>query len=306
MTTKREIGGQRLMSATTDVQRESAPGAPALTGPTSRRALLGAGLGVLIGTVATALGRPLGVRANDDQPVLAGNEVTATFTTIVSNKVNDRPVLAGVSQLGTGMIGMSTSSNGVEGTSDSGIGVQGRSNTDKGVYGYSNTGPGVYAYSGDGSGVWGYTGSQNGKAGIVGQAKEAQSYGAYAENLSIGTKAYLAGSAVAVLGLAGNNPDVVAVAAVAGSQATALSVEGKARFDRSGRASVAGGKSFVDVTVQGGLTSGSLVLATPMLNRPGVYVQSAVPNPATSKIRIYLNKVASSSSPTPIAWFVIN
>ena len=43
-----------------------------------------------------------------------------------------------------------------------------------------------------------------------------------------------------------------------------------------------------------------------MLNRAGVYVQSAVPNTTTGKVRIYLNKVASSTSSTPIAWFVIN
>jgi hypothetical protein len=43
-----------------------------------------------------------------------------------------------------------------------------------------------------------------------------------------------------------------------------------------------------------------------MVNRIGVYMQSAIPNPSTGVDRIYLNKVAASSSWTPIAWFVVN
>ena len=56
----------------------------------------------------------------------------------------------------------------------------------------------------------------------------------------------------------------------------------------------------------GDVDAGSLVLGNLLVNRPGVYVQSAVPNPATGTFKIYLNRVASSSSSTPVAWFVIN
>ena len=40
--------------------------------------------------------------------------------------------------------------------------------------------------------------------------------------------------------------------------------------------------------------------------RSTLYVQSAVPNATTGNLRIYLNKVASSSSSTRVAWFVFN
>ena len=112
---------------------DGARGSSSATAPTTRRALLGAGIGALLATVATALGRPPTARA-DAIPVTVDNENPATATTFVSNKVNDNDVLGGVStNAGTGVIGISARSNGVKGTSDTGIGVQGRSNTDKGV-----------------------------------------------------------------------------------------------------------------------------------------------------------------------------
>jgi hypothetical protein len=54
------------------------------------------------------------------------------------------------------------------------------------------------------------------------------------------------------------------------------------------------------------LDAASLVLAVPMASRPGVFVQAVVPNPTAGTFRITLNKVASSSSSTPIAWFIVN
>ena len=294
---------------------------------TTRRTLIGAGLGALVAMVGAALGRPQTAQGADGNPVIAGQTVVATLTTTISqpspqsnsafqaSSKNGAGVVgtsdlawgvAGISGAGDGVVGSSSSANGVKGTSDSGIGVQGRSNTEKGVYGYSNFGPGVYAYSGDGNGMWGYTASENGKAGLVGQAKAEQSAGAFAENLATGTKAYLGDATAGVLAVVPSAPGLFGVVARAGTAATALSVEGKAKFNRSGRASVAAGRTFVDVVVPGGLSSSSLVLATPLLSRAGVYVQAAVPNPATGRIRIQLNKVASSSSATPVAWFVID
>ena len=66
------------------------------------------------------------------------------------------------------------------------------------------------------------------------------------------------------------------------------------------------GRSYVDVAAPGGLRPESLVLAVPTVSRLGVFVQAVTPNPATGQFRIYLNKVVSSSSSTPIARFIVN
>ena len=133
-----------------------------------------------------------------------------------------------------------------------------------------------------------------------------QTFGAYGENPIIGTRGSLGGPRAGVVGHAPDALGLIGVSASAGDAATALDVSVRARFSRSGRASVPAGRSFVDVTVTGGIGSSSLVVATPMVNRPGVHVQSAVPDQATGKVRIYLNKVASTATSTPVAWFVIN
>ncbi len=351
MTVANELALDSASVTTGDAKPENAPEASSATidglpqlaasvsGPTTRRALLGAGLGALIATVATALGRPLGARAADGDPMALGQAMVATVPTSITNGINGNNVFVAQSTAGNGLAGLSsnaygvvgfsknlagvrgestnndgvlglaTAGNGVKGTSDSGIGVQGRSNTDKGVYGYSNTGPGVYAYSGSNHAVWGYTDSHApasaAHAGLRGQAHTDQTFGAFAENLIVGTKGSLGGPKAGVVGQAPDALGFIGVSAIGPDAATALSVTGKAAFSRSGSASVPKGKSFVDVSVPGGLSSGSLVVATPMLNRSGVYVQAAVPNPSSGTFRINLNKVASSSSSTPVAWFVI-
>jgi hypothetical protein len=101
--------------------------------PSSRRAVLAAGLGGLVALVAQALGRPSAVRAANNDPVTAGNVVSASATT-----------------------GVDTSA---------GNGLQGRTSAaTSGVYGESNgtganTGTGVAGYSGQGVGVFGQTGN---------------------------------------------------------------------------------------------------------------------------------------------------
>jgi hypothetical protein len=86
---------------------------------------------------------------------------------------------------------------------------------------------------------------------------------------------------------------------------TALQVSGKAMFSRSGRAAVPKGRSYVDITVAGGLTSHSSVLATIQTYRPGVAVAGVRKNyPSAGKARIYLTKVASTTADTYVGWFV--
>ena len=293
---------------------------------TTRRTLLGAGLGALVAAVAGALGRPQAAQAaNGEALILAGANTSSSITTVLSTEpanpafsvVNlspagtavhggstNGPSLLGISSgNGNGVDGSSKGGNGVKGVSDSGIGVQGRSNTEKGVYGYSNTGPAVYGYSGAGHALWGYADGQN-AFGLFGQGKQESGIGAVGQNLVSQTIGLLGAPKYGVEGRAPNAIGFVGVRASAPEAATALSVDGKAAFSRSGKASVPAGRSFVLVNVPGELTTASLVLATPMLNRAGVYVQSAVPNPTTGQIRINLNKVASASSSTPIAWIV--
>ena len=320
------------MAITRSTAAESAPAADtqsaALTdrsSHTSRRTLLGAGLGALVAAVAGALGRPHATRAADDAPLLIGQITQASRTSGIINNVSKDHVFVVESSGGLGIFarggeygiwgetltggdgvtGRSVRGNGVKGTSDSGIGVQGRSNTEKGVYGYSNSGPAVYGYSGANHALWGYSDAADG-FGMFGQAKQERGVGVVGQNLAVSTIGLLGAPKKGVEGRAPNAIGFVGVEASAPEAATALNVIGKAAFSRSGKASVPAGRSFVLVTVPGELTAASLVLATPMLNRAGVYVQSAVPNPATGQIRINLNKVASSSSSTPIAWMVLS
>ena len=78
---------------------------------------------------------------------------------------------------------------------------------------------------------------------------------------------------------------------------------GRAVFDRSGRLTIAAGKSSVTKTGIT-LTSASMVIAVLQTNRPGVYVQAAVPNPGGSSFTIYLNKAVTAN--TAVAWMVLS
>jgi hypothetical protein len=133
------------------------------TTPRSRRAILAAGLGAGAATVATALARPLAVRATNGDPVLAGYQYTATTVT-------------GFDTTGAGgenaLFGQSDSANGVNGISSSGIGVLGASDSYLGVYGNSTSGIGVYGASGSSSGVFGFSFASNQPA-ILGRSQGA-------------------------------------------------------------------------------------------------------------------------------------
>ena len=85
----------------------------------------------------------------------------------------------------------------------------------------------------------------------------------------------------------------------------ALRVEGKASFSRSGRATIAKGNASVDITVAGGLAANSVVHATLQTYRGNVSIAAVRTNyPSAGKARIYLTKVASTTGPTIVAWFV--
>jgi hypothetical protein len=85
--------------------------------------------------------------------------------------------------------------------------------------------------------------------------------------------------------------------------ATALSVQGSPVFSRSGVLTVRAGRSSALQTVVP-LSRASLVLATIQQDVDGVWVRSAVPDPAGSKFTVHLNKAAPTR--VKVAWFVVN
>jgi len=290
---------------------DSAAGRPT----TTRRRVLGTGLGALAAVVATALGRPTAPRGVDGQPIVIGIRQSATAETGLVNTSTTANVLLVHSASGVGIdayggeIGLRAGSamgSGVSGFADTGVGVDGYSVNGTGVNAYSRNRRAVVGTSFSDTGLFGHTDGIHGTAGVFGESTDPTAYGSVGVNIGTGTMGILGAETAGVRGQVPNAPGLIGVHAFALEEATALSVDGVARFSRSGKASLARGRTYVDVLVPGGLSALSLVLAIPMVNRVVVHVQSAVPNPSPGKVRINLNKVASSSSSTPIAWFVVN
>jgi len=127
---------------------------------------------------------------------------------------------------------------------------------------------------------------------------------------TIGVFGFTQGTGTGVFGYAGaippggipvpGNVGVMAKAAAAG---TALWVDGRTRFSRSGRSAVSSGKTYKDVPVPGGVSSASQIIATATKYVSGTYVQAAVYRSSTV-IRVYLNKKATTT--VYFAWIVLN
>lgn len=310
------------------------------TTPRSRRAMLAAAAAAAAATVANAALRPLpAAAAGDVGAVIHVGDLfaNAQAQTTIGNQVNDDIVLwvasngdlghgsgtavVGYSAHGTGVEGKSngdgvgvrgtsTSSSGIEGRSTSSSGVFGGSASSTGVFGSSTSGDGVLGASTSSFGVHGSSLSGTGVGGFNGASDRAAS-----EGWSLGSGTGILGfssDGTGVLPVARAHTGVMGVASTTGTgvhaespSGNALRVEGKASFSRSGRASVAKRRSYVDVSVAGGLTSSASVLATLQTLRSGVYVAAVRTNfPSAGKARIYLNKVASLTATSPVAWFV--
>ncbi|MFL5714861.1 MAG: hypothetical protein ACJ769_09390 [Chloroflexota bacterium] len=154
----------------------------------------------------------------------------------------------------------------IRGNADGGgVGVHGVSGDGIGVLGENlGVGTGVYGKGGDGNGVHGVS---NDFSGVVGESSD-----------GIGVSAW-------------------------SSFGTALRVDGKAHFSRSGKATVTAGHLSVTVTVHGGLAGAPLCFANLRAYRSGVAVAAVRPNyPTAGKMRIYLTKAVSRS--TSVAWLV--
>jgi hypothetical protein len=93
-----------------------------------------------------------------------------------------------------------------------------------------------------------------------------------------------------------------AIGVEAGSYGTALKVDGRASFSRSGRATISAGAASVIISGVA-LEPGSIVLATLQQGRAGTWIRAAVPNATNDTVTILLNKAAPAA--TKVAWFVV-
>ncbi len=150
---------------------------------------------------------------------------------------------------------------------------------------------GIYGQNDSGTAVGGQTTSPNG-TGVYGQND---------------------GGGVGVAGTS-NRPGAIGVLAQAigdngtalwcqgGDANTALHVEGKAEFSRSGRKMIAAGKLSAVVTLAD-VTMASLVLVSAQQHVPGFQVESVVPH--NGSFTIWLNRLAPTGG-LKVAWFVID
>lgn len=263
------------------------------TSPHSRRALLGAALGAAVATVVSAIGRPLPAAAADDEAMLVGHTYDSTLRTQIDS--SDYAFLG--------------RSNG-----SSVAGVHGAHFGDEwghGVHGYneSATGYGVYGTGGE-VGVAGssaLTGVQ-GVGSDIGVDGIGVHTGVRGDGAEIGVEgiAHVGGGPEGWgVGVSGTAKTGIGVLATSPS-GIALDVVGKARFSRSGRATVLAGRSYVDVDLRtnGGLAGSPLIFATLQSYRSGVFVAATRKNyPSTGKFRIYLSKAVTSS--TYVGWLVV-
>ena len=252
--------------------------------PRTRRAILAAAAGAA-GALAASAAAPAAMLATDPNDVVKGTDNATTTTTSVTNSGAGSTAFAGHA---TG----SGSGYGVEGTSSGGAGVfawsaaapdwdppfEASDTAYTGVFGYSPSSPtetfgtGVWGdspdtgvYGSGSTGVYGYGGS-----GVVGEANEVA-------------------DSVGVLGYAPTSGQY------------ALAALGKVHFSRSGRKSIADGKSNVVVNLSG-VKSSSLVFAVLATSESGRWVRAVVP--AAGKFTVYLN--ASLRSSASVSWFVLD
>ena len=238
--------------------------------PRSRRVFLAAAAGAAAATAATALDPRSAVRAGVDGDVVLGALNTATATTSLRITANNLDVFR--------VRGISENAAIVGANDDVGAGVRGEATTGAGVLGVAPNGTGV-----EGSGGVGVGGHSEEGAGVFGTIT-------------------LSGDGVHGHSFASDGVGVRASA----EAGLALVVDGKATFSRSGRATIPAGADRIDVDVKplGGLGGTPLCFANLQIRRTGVHVEAVRPNvPSFGKLRIYLNRAVSSS--TPVGWVVL-
>jgi hypothetical protein len=311
------------------------------TSPQTRRALLAAGAGGLLAAVATLVGRPLAVRAVDGDPILAGTVEDASATTGVTttggNALQGILNAQSYDQAGSAVYAEANGSYNAyalhaKNTQGYGTAIlaEAGDNTsaitaragDVAIYARS-----VKALGSGGTGINAVAESING-SGVVGRASAAGGVGmraiadlgvglvASSGNLNpsapanTGAYAYAAqdpssrgvfGQTTVGRGVEGLATTGTGVHAQAGSAGTALQVNGKVRFSRSGKIAVAAGATSVTKEL-GAVTTASMILALFASNESGVWVRAAVP--AAGSFTIYFNRSLPTNG--TVAYFVLN
>jgi hypothetical protein len=262
----------------------------------TRRALLGAGVAAVAATVTGALSPAAALAgADDNADMYVGIHYgDVQWTTAFTNFRDNAEVFKATSTNGgTAITGTSGSGVAVRAATTSGLGVWATSSTNIAVAAGSTYHHAVYAetYSQDWAAVIGWNRGGTAATGVQGYAGSGSNppnprphTGVMGTAAGAGTGGYFASDT-------GN----------------ALHVAGKAKFNRSGVASIGANKTYVDVTVPGGLSGSPGIVATLQRKRGTAYVAAVRVNyPSAGKARIYLNKVASSSASTPVSWFAFD
>ena len=221
---------------------------------------------------------------------------------------------------GQGVRGVATTGQGVRGDATTGVGVQATASTTGIAFtSTSVTGLAVLAQSTQGNAIKGrgvldgvIGEAANGNSGVVGFSGAAAAppgpikTGVYGEATQDSSARGVFGKSTTGQGVRGEATTGIGVQGVA-TTGVALGVSGRVVLNRSGRVSVPANRSYVDITVPGGLGAPANVFAMIQTNRVGVFVTGVLSNyPSAGKARIILNKVASTTLTTPVAWFVLN
>jgi len=335
------LGGQNTATKATVIQTTNT--IPALSLVSQGTALVTQGLGSSSGDPNFAAISASHASAAAVEPAISAGALGSTTAIVgragrrvLPNQVATGNGVEGYADGGAGVRGTSTSGNGTEGISSgaSAAGVSGdnqgggygavggtTSATNAGVWGNNyGSGAGVKATSSSGDGVFGQGGNGVHGVGIGGTGGFFTSTGpdgVFGQGAATGVHGFCQGAnGAGVLGVASSGAGVkgtTSFAATAGVAAentgggNALKVTGKAAFNRSGIASIAGTagspKNSVVVTVPGAaLSAASMVLATIQGNPAGVYVQGVVKG--TTTFTIFLNKTVTTN--VKVGWFIIN
>lgn len=285
----------------------------------SRRDLLTAAAGGAAALAAGALAKPLPAAAAStalmtevDNPTTAKTSISATSSLTLDGDIAFETT---VGDLATAIHGHSPNGIGVRGSNEfSQAGVVGESANAVGVAGWTGSTVTYADLAGITAGVVGASEAPDGP-GVLGLGDVGIEAGGVVGLFAAGTVAVVGIAeglgppgqfGTGVTGYAGNvappaPPTNVAVYARGDGATTALRVQGKAVFSRSGRTSVGAGASSRVVTMAG-VTTASLVLVTLQTRRTGVYVAAAVP--AAGKFTVYLNKAVTAT--TYFAYMVLN
>jgi hypothetical protein len=246
-------------------------------GPRTRRAVLAGAAGAAGAAAVAAVTRPMAALAANGGNVILGQSNNETLETSITNSTAGANTVA--------LYGSSTASyHQTLYVGSSGPGT--------GVYGGSSEGTGVF-----GVGPVGVFGDDGGAANGI--AVDGKSFGTNGTGIR-GWATAVAGTTVGVVGRS-DSPSGFALLARNTAGGTALEADGKIRFKRSGKTTMAAGTSSRKVTLSGVSTS-SMVFAVLASSRSGRWVRAVVPG--SGYFTIYLNTTVLSS--TSVSWFVLD